>query len=138
MISKQGSQILKSRDDYSMVVIDRDGELNKPLFKLAANVEKCSWAKCEPFGPETLRPRIEPWLTALVQSEHLSLLIGSGLTHAVHGIATCKALSGMGTVTLIFSTMKYRLNQRGLPRLHSVRKRTSKTKFAWRTNCFVG
>ncbi len=99
MISKQGSQILKSRDDYSMVVIDRDGELNKPLFKLAANVEKCSWANCEPFGPETLRPRIEPWLTALVQSEHLSLLIGSGLTHAVHGIATCKALSGMGTVT---------------------------------------
>ena len=35
---------------------------------------------------------------ALVQSEHLSLLIGSGLTHAVHHIATGKALPGMDSI----------------------------------------
>jgi len=33
------------------------------------------------------RERIEPWLTAVFQSEHLSLLVGSGLTIAVTKIA---------------------------------------------------
>jgi hypothetical protein len=46
-----------------------------------------------------LRPRIEPWLTALFQSEHLALLVGSGLSHAVHRIATGAALPGMNPVT---------------------------------------
>lgn len=50
------------------------------------------------FGTEKIRPRIEPWLTALCQSEHLSLLLGSGLTHAVHHIATGKSLPGMDVV----------------------------------------
>ena len=45
-----------------------------------------------------LRPRIEPWLTALLQSEHLSLLIGSGLTHAIHKIATEKSISPMDPI----------------------------------------
>lgn len=97
MTSKQDCQILKSREDHSMVFLHRDEDQEK--FKLVPNVEKCSWAKPnKSFGTERLRPRIEPWLTALVQSEHLSLLIGSGLTHAVHGIATCKALPGMETI----------------------------------------
>lgn len=30
-----------------------------------------------------LRSKIEPWLTAVFQSEHLSLLIGTGLTTAI-------------------------------------------------------
>lgn len=34
--------------------------------------------------PEQLSKEIEPWLTALFQSEHLSLLVGSGLTTAIH------------------------------------------------------
>ena len=50
-------------------------------------------------APEKLRPRIEPWLTALVQSEHLSLLVGSGLSHAVHRLGTGAALPGMNAVT---------------------------------------
>ena len=33
-----------------------------------------------------LRKKIEPWLTAVFQSEHLSLLLGSGLTIAVCGL----------------------------------------------------
>ena len=36
---------------------------------------------------EKLRKEIEPWLTALFQSEHLSLLIGSGLSSAACQIA---------------------------------------------------
>ncbi len=33
------------------------------------------------------RTRIEPWLTSLFQSEHLSLLCGSGITNAVSFLA---------------------------------------------------
>lgn len=48
-----------------------------------------------------LRARIEPWLTALVQSEHLALLVGSGLTHAVHWLAAGNGAPGaMSTLTL--------------------------------------
>ena len=95
MTPEQDRQILKSRDDYSVVRMGRAESSSTPLFKLSVD-ETCSWAESdETFGPAKLRPRIEPWLTSLVQSEHLSLLIGSGLTHAVHGIATGKKLSGM-------------------------------------------
>jgi len=38
--------------------------------------------------PSALRKHIEPWLTSLFQSEHLSLLVGSGLSYAVQGIAS--------------------------------------------------
>jgi hypothetical protein len=56
----------------------------------------CSWAKQgDSFSSGNLRERIEPWLTALFQSEHFALLIGSGLTHAVHHIATGQRLPGM-------------------------------------------
>ncbi len=101
MTLKQGCQIIKTRDDYAPVRIQRDAnpcDPEKPFY-LPEDAE-CSWAKDNKrFGSETLRPRIEPWLTALVQSEHLSLLIGSGLTHAIHGIATGKELSGMDSIT---------------------------------------
>lgn len=40
-----------------------------------------------------LRSRVEPWLTALFQSEHLSLLAGSGLTRSV------SIISGAGPAT---------------------------------------
>lgn len=94
-------QILKSRDDPAPVLIGRDASSAEPskALKLSANVT-CTWAKAgDVFGPEKLRPRIEPWLTALVQSEHLSLLVGSGLTHAVHGLGTEEALPGMGATS---------------------------------------
>lgn len=97
-----GSQIIKSRDDPAPVKIRCETpprDPNKP-FILTADTA-CSWTKGgQSFGPEKLRPRIEPWLTALVQSEHLSLLLGSGLTHAVHGLATGKQLPGMAAVSL--------------------------------------
>lgn len=47
------------------------------------------------LGVSTLRGRIEPWLTALFQSEHFALLVGSGLTHAIHRLATGNVLPVM-------------------------------------------
>lgn len=44
-----------------------------------------------------LRQKIEPWLTAVFQSEHLSLLAGTGLTTAVATLAKVSA-QGMGRI----------------------------------------
>ena len=101
MALSNGKQILKTRDDTAPVQLARETAPADPSrpFKLAS-ASKNSWAKeDEVFGPEKLRPRIEPWLTALVQSEHLSFLVGSGLTHAAHGIATEDPLPGMSRIT---------------------------------------
>lgn len=49
---------------------------------------------------KALRKEIEPWLTALFQSEYLSLLVGSGISTAVHYLATGKAGAGMGQMNL--------------------------------------
>ncbi len=90
-------QIIKCREDTSPVFFESTEEPN--LFKLSES-SNYAWVKAdEEFGPEKLRHRIEPWLTALVQSEHLSLLVGSGLTHAVHKLATGEALPDMSSVT---------------------------------------
>ena len=94
---RSGCQILKSRDDHLAVALERSGSKKSGQLTLSSK-SVCSWAEAsQEVGPEELRPRIEPWLTALVQSEHLSLLVGSGLTHAVHGIATKSSLPGMAT-----------------------------------------
>ena len=89
--------ILKTRDDKAPVdFVDSGDEGN---FKLVERTE-CSWIATETeFGSDTLRPRIEPWLTALFQSEHLSFLAGSGLSHAVHYLATGNLLPGMSEAT---------------------------------------
>lgn len=83
-------QIVKTREDAGPVRMEYDTNSSDEDkgFKLSPNA-KCSWAESDKhFGWDKLRPRIEPWLNALTQSEHLSLLVGSGLTHAVHEIAT--------------------------------------------------
>ena len=95
MTSLQGRQILKSRDDHSVVLMDKSELSGKPSLRLSTD-DPCSWANdTEDIRSDKLRSRIEPWLTALVQSDHLSLLIGSGLTYAVNGIAECEKLLGM-------------------------------------------
>lgn len=94
-----GKNILKCRDDHHPVIFTQQGEPSGddlPEFALTAD-STCSWVKPgDSFGPDKLRPRIEPWLTALCQSEHLSLLLGSGLSHAVHRLGAGKPLQGMG------------------------------------------
>ena len=97
---QENLQILKTRDDPAPVRLQQDpeGSGSAAGFCIAPDAV-CSWAKPgDNFGTRTLRQRIEPWLTALVQSEHLSLLIGSGLTHAVHHVATDKNAAGMSPI----------------------------------------
>jgi hypothetical protein len=47
---------------------------------------------------EKLRKEIEPWMTALFQSEHLSLLMGAGISSAVHWLAQNEAGAGMNQI----------------------------------------
>jgi hypothetical protein len=95
-----GTQIIKCRDDKAPVYFTTTMEPSsyaKP-FKLSEGYE-CVWLKeGEDFGSGELRPRIEPWLTSLFQSEHLSLLLGSGLTRAVHWMAARKDITAMDPV----------------------------------------
>lgn len=97
MPSKETKQLntLKTRDDHRPIEFTVDGD----KFKLQAGMES-SWLNTEEFGHKELRSRIEPWLTSLFQSEHLSLLAGSGLTHAVHYMAAEKGAAGMSALTL--------------------------------------
>lgn len=89
--------ILKTRDDKAPVEFESSGDGGK--FKLGEGID-CPWLTADvEFGPEKLRPRIEPWLTELFQSEHLALLAGSGLSHAVHHLATGSLLPGMSEAT---------------------------------------
>ena len=91
------TQILKCRDDKTPIYltpITEPSSCTEP-FKLLDGC-KCDWLKEEDcLGPAKLRPRIEPWLTALFQSEHLSLLMGSGLSRALHQIADVKDIATM-------------------------------------------
>lgn len=94
-------QIIKCRDDAELVFLEDSGTSSSESrsFNLSES-PNCTWAEeGEPLYPKELRHRIEPWLTALVQSEHLSLLVGSGLTHAIHSQATGESLPGMNPVT---------------------------------------
>jgi hypothetical protein len=86
---------LKTRDDPNPVFFT----LEAGSFKLQAG-SQASWISGEDFGQKELRSRIEPWLTSLFQAEHLSLLAGSGLTHAVHFLATGKGAAGMSSLPL--------------------------------------
>lgn len=40
------------------------------------------------FNKQKIREKVEPWLTAIFQSEHLSLLVGSGLTVALSKLSS--------------------------------------------------
>lgn len=93
-VTKEQINIIKVRDDHKPLqfMVDED------KFTLHEG-SQASWISGESFGQKELRNRIEPWLTSLFQSEHLSLLAGSGLTHAVHYLAAGKGAAGMGALT---------------------------------------
>ena len=87
--------ILKVRDDPIPVwFTESNGN-----FKLKESTQ-VSWLDKNEFSKKDLRKRIEPWLTSLFQSEHMSLLAGSGLTHAVHYLATGTSATGMEELAL--------------------------------------
>jgi len=80
--------VLKIRNDQKdrhLAMTEENGE--KRLHDLENPKKK--------FTPVELRKEIEPWLTALFQSEHLSLLTGAGISSAVHQLATGHSGAGM-------------------------------------------
>lgn len=88
------SQYLKLGDDQSPVQLDPHSEVG--AFKVVGH---CAWAKPEDkITPDFLRSRVEPWLTALFQSEHLNILIGAGLSSAIQESATGTKPQGMGWI----------------------------------------
>ncbi len=88
------TQYLKLGDDQSPVQLVPNGD--NGTFKVLGD---CVWAKTEDeITPDFLRSRIEPWLTALFQSEHLNLLVGAGLSTAVQQSATGQPPQGMGWI----------------------------------------
>lgn len=88
-----GGNVIKTRDDRELILIDKDGKVQ--------NEEDCNWL---PDGGKEvdiaiLRSRIEPWLTSLFQSEHLSLLCGSGITNAISYLAEAGGGTTMGAAS---------------------------------------
>lgn len=85
-INKKYGNIIKTRDDQDLIVFNQNDELVDDC--------DCHWidennGKFILPNNTILRERIEPWLTALFQSEHLNLLCGSGLSSAVSIVAGC-------------------------------------------------
>lgn len=91
-----GSNIVKVRDDCEPIYFSKcDDPENDKVFK-AVSGQSPDWASAGNFGIADLRSRVEPWLTSLFQSEHLSLLVGSGLTTAIQYDACGGGSNGMG------------------------------------------
>ena len=85
--------IVKVRDDKTPIKYLPSSETHD--FELVGQ-EKLDWCNGKYFSKSELRTHIEPWLTSLFQSEHLSLLVGSGLTTAVQYAACGSSNNGMG------------------------------------------
>ncbi|HNO75711.1 MAG TPA: hypothetical protein PKG49_08900 [Nitrosomonas mobilis] len=97
---KSMNNTLKVRDDHAPICFEATSDEDVDKFNLCEGAEASWLTQSQTFGIKELRSRVEPWLTALFQSEHLSLLGGSGLTYAVHHLATGKPAAGMGEATL--------------------------------------
>lgn len=85
--------MIKTRDDRDLILFDSNGKV--------LNADDCNWLPNDDdsaVNNNIFRPRIEPWLTSLFQSEHLSLLCGSGITNAI------SILSGAGSGTTMGGT----------------------------------
>ena len=94
---KDNGNIIKTRDDRELLFIEENGKVQ--------NADVCTWLPNEGNVDKPIyRSRIEPWLTSLFQSEHLSLLCGSGITNAISFLAGATGGTTMGTTT--FTTYK--------------------------------
>lgn len=97
-----GGNVIKTRDDRKLIVIGQDGTV--------LNKKDCSWVPDDEdsvVNNNVFRSRIEPWLTSLFQSEHLSLLCGSGITNAISFLAGAGFGATMDETT--FSNYKHEI-----------------------------
>ena len=91
-VLKDGGNVIKTRDDRELILVNKDGKVQ--------NEKSCGWMPDEGEVNKTVfRTRIEPWLTSLFQSEHLSLLCGSGITNAISLLDGSSCSTTMGTTT---------------------------------------
>lgn len=75
-ILKAWGNVIKTRDDRELILVGADDHVQ--------NEGDCNWVPNDKKVTKAVfRSRIEPWLTSLFQSEHLSLLCGSGITNAI-------------------------------------------------------
>lgn len=88
---EKGRNFLKICDDHDYLILDWKKEKNKFIDLSNRNMDGYD----DGYTKNDLRSRIEPWLTSLFQSEHLSLLAGSGLTVAIQIEACGKANNAM-------------------------------------------
>ena len=89
----QRGNVIKTRDDRDLILFDSNSKV--------LNADDCNWLSNDDnsaVNNNIFRSRIEPWLTSLFQSEHLSLLCGSGITNAI------SILSGAGSGTTMGGT----------------------------------
>ena len=92
-VLKAKGNIIKTRDDRELILVDKEGNVS--------NKDDCSWSpeNDDKVDKKLFRTRIEPWLTSLFQSEHLSLLCGSGITNAISHLATSSSGTTMGATS---------------------------------------
>lgn len=92
-ILDDGGNIIKTRDDRELILVNAKGIIQNP--------NDCEWGINEDDVVEKslFRKRIEPWLTSLFQSEHLSLLCGSGITNAISYKTGANGGATMGVTT---------------------------------------
>lgn len=88
--SVPSANILKVREDIAPVGF----AMNGAIVEIGTDPVP-SWAEVPDLDRSALRARVEPWLTALFQADHLNLLVGSGLTSGVQYLANANAASGM-------------------------------------------
>src|SRR5690625_3478715 len=103
-VSEASENILKVREDATAIRF----RIEKDSTVFDEGKPPPSWTDSA-TGRTALRSRIEPWLTALVQADHLNLLIGSGLTTAIHQIAGSESTANMADAG--FSTYKEEITQ---------------------------
>jgi hypothetical protein len=98
-VLRQGGNVIKTRDDRDLILFDSNGKV--------LNAADCNWLSNDDdsaVNNNIFRSRIEPWLTSLFQSEHLSLLCGSGITNAISFLSGAGSGTTMGGTT--FSNYK--------------------------------
>jgi len=92
---------IKVRDDHMpLKFVKENDEANKEVTFRLSDELNTNWCQNSTFSITDLRGRVEPWLTSLFQSEHLSLLVGSGLTTAIQYEATNNTSNAMGLPSL--------------------------------------
>lgn len=99
-----GGDVIKTRDDRELILVDKEGKIQ--------NVDNCGWLPDDDnkkVDNNVFRSRIEPWLTSLFQSEHLSLLCGSGITNAISILSGASVGTTMGATT--FTQFKDEINE---------------------------